>query len=85
MLMFVRNIDKTYCTSIQQVVKLTDSLAEKFKLEPDLSYMTKYLIIKNLVNSELLIIQKKGKNKKVKLPQKVKNYVVEKIREYDAS
>lgn len=83
MLMFIRNIDKTYCSSIQQVINLTDSLADKFKLKIDLSYMTRYLIVKNLVESGILIMQKKGKNRKIKLAQKVKTYAVERMREME--
>lgn len=83
MLMFIRNIDKTYCSSIQQVINLTDALADKFKLETDLSYMTKYLIVKNLVESGILVMQKKGKNRKIKLTQKVKRYAVERMSEME--
>jgi hypothetical protein len=82
--MFIRNIDKKYCNSIQQVVTLTDKLAEKFNLKPgDLSYMTKYLVIRNLVKADLLVMQKSGKRQKIRLKQKVKSYAVERIKELE--
>jgi hypothetical protein len=81
MLMFIRNIDKTYCDSIQQVVNLTDSLAAKFGISVELSYMTRYLIVKNLVSEGILIMQRSGKNQKIKLSQKYKSYAIERILE----
>ncbi len=76
MLMFIKNIDREYCDSILQVVQLTDMLAKKFKMDPgSLSYMTKYLIIQRFASSKILIIQKSGANRKVKLAASVKNYV----------
>jgi len=79
MLMFLKNIKHEYCDSIQQVITLTDALALKFKLDPTtLSYMTKYLIIQYLASSRILIIQKSGNSRKVKLAAAVKNYVKEK-------
>jgi hypothetical protein len=79
--MFIRNIDKTYCDSIQQVVNLTDSLAAKFGISVELSYMTRYLIVKNLVSEGILIMQRSGKNQKIKLSQKYKSYAIERMLE----
>ena len=79
MLMFIKNIDHEYCDSIQQVILLTDALAKKFKFDPGtLSYMTKYLIIQYLASSKILVIQKSGVARKVKLAAAVKNYVRDK-------
>jgi len=76
MLMFIKNITHEYCDSIQQVILLTDALAKRFKLDPStLSYMTKYLIIQYLASSRILIIQKSGAARKVKLAAAVKNYI----------
>ena len=49
LLVFIRNIDKSGCQSIKQLIEVSDKLAGKFGFKETPSYMTKYGIIKELI------------------------------------
>jgi len=59
------------CKSIESAIRSTDALCKHYGLINDLSHMTKYRIIADLINSKILVCKTTAKQKKVKLAQKV--------------
>lgn len=59
--------------SIESVIRTTDQVCERLKLHNDLSHMTKYRIISDLLQSSILNARKTKKNKKLRLSQAVNN------------
>ncbi|DAC71728.1 MAG TPA: hypothetical protein DSN98_08885 [Thermoplasmata archaeon] len=57
--------------SIESVIRSTDQLCLKLGLQNDLSHMTKYRIIADLMHSRILVSQKTKKNMKLKFSQKI--------------
>ena len=64
--------------SIESVIRTTDQLCDQFDLSNDLSHMTKYRIISDLLQSSILASQKTNKTKKLRLSQKIVNLYSEK-------
>lgn len=59
--------------SIENVIRTTDQLCERLGLPSTLSHMTKYRIVSDLVQSNILAVRKTKKNTKVMLSQKIIN------------
>ena len=57
--------------SIESAIRVTDSLCKQFGLVNDLSHMTKYRIITDLVQSKILISINTAKQKKLRLAAKI--------------
>ena len=79
LLLFTKNINKEYLNSIRSLTKVVDKLAQKLDLEINLTYMSKYNIIKNLVNCGILVEEKDNNKIKIALSDKLKEYVKENI------
>jgi len=59
------------CKSIESAIRVTDSLCKQLGLPNDLSHMTKYRIISELIKSKILVSVNTAKKKKVRLGAKV--------------
>jgi hypothetical protein len=57
--------------SIESVIRSTDQLCKKLGYENELSHMTKYRVIADLLQSHILTSQKTKKNIKLKFSQKI--------------
>ena len=57
--------------SIESVIRTTDKLAKQIGLDNELSHMTKYRIISQLINSKILEKSKTKKNIKLRLSKKI--------------
>ena len=84
LLMFVRNIHQRsgkggVCNSMSDVVRFADGQMRKLGIENKLSESTKYSVVKDLIDSKILItrVRKKGKKHSVQLSEKVYKYVCE--------
>jgi len=71
-LVFLKNRDKI-SRSIESAIRSTDRLCEDLGMENDLSHMTKYRIISELLQSKILIERKTNKNRKVRFSKKISN------------
>ena len=74
LLVFLRNINKSSFSSIKQLTKITDKLAEKLGYNFDLTYMSKFNIVKNLIKSRFLIEEKENYKHSISLSNNIKNY-----------
>ena len=59
--------------SIESVIRSTDLLCKKLGYANDVSHMTKYRIVTDLLESKILISRKTNKNIKVTLSQRIHN------------
>lgn len=59
------------CKSIESAIRVTDSLCKQFGLVNDLSHMTKYRIISDMIESKVLVSIDTSKRKKLRLSKKV--------------
>ena len=75
LLVFIRNIKKGECSSIKQLIEVTDKLLRKLGFEDTLSYMTKYYIVKELQEQGILSKGKKGYSLPIYLSDKIRNYI----------
>jgi hypothetical protein len=57
--------------SIESAIRATDTLCKQLGLVNDLSHMTKFRIISDLIQSKILVSIKTAKQKKVRLAQKI--------------
>ena len=57
--------------SIESVIRTADRLAMTLGLENDLSHMTKYRIVTDLLESKILTTRKTNKNKKLRLSKTI--------------
>ena len=60
--------------SIESAIRTTDKLCNDLKLKNNLSHMTKYRIISDLLKSEILVTRKTRKNKKLRLSKKIVDF-----------
>jgi hypothetical protein len=65
-IVFIINKDKI-STSIDGAIRAVDKLCNDLNLKCDLSHMTKYRIISNMLESKILVSRKTNKNRKLKL------------------
>jgi hypothetical protein len=61
--------------SIESAIRSTDTLCAKLGNENDLSHMTKYRIISDLIRSKVLVTIQTKKQKKLRLAQKISELV----------
>ena len=64
--------------SIESVIRSADTLGKQLGLHNDLSHMTKYRVVSDLLQSFILTAQKTNKNKKLRLSQKIVHLYSEK-------
>ncbi|MCX6664553.1 MAG: hypothetical protein NT038_00610 [Euryarchaeota archaeon] len=64
--------------SIESVIRSADTLGKQLGLQNDLSHMTKYRVVSDLLQSFILTAQKTNKNKKLRLSQKIVHLYPEK-------
>jgi hypothetical protein len=64
-------------TSIEGALKEVDELCKELGLKCDLSHMTKYRIISNMLKNKILITRKSKKNKKLRLSKSIRNLLEE--------
>jgi hypothetical protein len=57
--------------SIESAIRVTDKLCDQLELLNNLSHMTKYRIISNLIQSKILVTIQTKKQKKLRLAQKI--------------
>jgi len=69
-IVFVINKDKI-STSIDGAIRAVDKLCDELGLENNISHMTKYRIISNMLKSKVLVSRKTKKNRKVRLSKKI--------------
>ncbi len=69
-LVFLSHPDEL-CKSIESAIRVTDALCKEFALENDLSHMTKYRVIADLIDSKILVSISTGKRRKLRLAKKV--------------
>jgi hypothetical protein len=69
-LVFLTHQDEI-CKSIESAIRVTDSLCKQFGLVDDLSHMTKYRIITDMIESKVLVSIDTSKRKKLRLSKKV--------------
>jgi len=67
-IVFLLHKDKV-SKSIQSVIRTADALCKELKLHNNLSHMTKYRIISDLLQSKILTSYKTSKTKKLRLSQ----------------
>ena len=65
------------CKSIESAIRSTDALCRHYGLVNDLSHMTKYRIIADLIQSNILVCRTTAKHKKVKLAKKIQELLPE--------
>jgi ribosomal protein S20 len=59
------------CKSIEGAIRVTDNFCKQFGLENDLSHMTKYRIIADLIQSKILVSVNTAKRRKLRLAKKI--------------
>ncbi len=70
MLVFLSHPDEL-CKSIESAIRVTDALCKEFGLKNDLSHMTKYRVIADLIDSKILVSISTGKRRKLRLAKKI--------------
>lgn len=74
-LVFLTHQNET-CKSIESAIRVTDALCQEFGLVNDLSHMTKYRVIADLIDSKVLISLHTAKRKKLRLAKKITEMVL---------
>ena len=69
-LVFLTHQDEL-CKSIESAIRVTDTLCKQFGLVNDLSHMTKYRVIADLIDSKVLVSINTAKRKKLRLAKKI--------------
>ncbi len=69
-IVFVAHRNDT-CKSIESAIRSTDALCKHYGLANDLSHMTKYRIIADLIQSKILVSQRTARRKKLRLAKKI--------------
>ena len=57
--------------SIESAIRTTDKLCRDLNIKNDLSHMTKYRVIANLLNNGILATRKTNKNRKLRISKKI--------------
>ncbi len=73
-LVFLAHPDEI-CKSIESAIRVTDALCKEFGLVNDLSHMTKYRVIADLIDSKILVSISTAKRKKLRLSKKITDLV----------
>jgi hypothetical protein len=61
--------------SIESAIRVTDGLCRQFGLVNNLSHMTKYRIIADLLHSHVLVAQKTKKNIKLRFSRRIDDFL----------
>lgn len=69
-IVFIRNRDKI-ATSIDGAIRAVDKLCKELNLDCDISHMTKYRVISELLDAKILVSRKTNKNRKLKMSKKI--------------
>jgi hypothetical protein len=69
-------MEKGECSSIKQLIEVTDKLANKLGIKVDISYMTKFYVIKDLLKQKLLTEGKKDHSLPIFLSDEIKKQIV---------
>ena len=69
-LVFLSHQDEL-CKSIESAIRVTDALCKDFGIVNNLSHMTKYRVIADLIESKILISINTAKKRKLRLSKKV--------------
>ena len=77
LLLFIKNINSRQANSIKQVIDLTDALAQKLGYSLDISYMTKFNIVKDMIATNILVGKHTKKRVTVRLSTKIRRVIVE--------
>jgi hypothetical protein len=67
---FIINKEKI-STSIDGAIRTVDRLCNELGLDCNLSHMTKYRIISNLIESKIMVTRKTKKNRKLRFSKKI--------------
>ena len=62
-------------TSIDGALREVDSLCEELGLTCDLSHMTKYRIVSDMLKHKVLVTRKTNKNKKLRLSKQIRDMI----------
>jgi enamine deaminase RidA (YjgF/YER057c/UK114 family) len=62
-------------TSIDGALREVDALCEELGLTCDLSHMTKYRIVSDMLKHKLLVTRKTNKNKKLRLSKQIRDLI----------
>ena len=73
-IVFIKHRNKI-STSIDGAIRSVDNLCKHLGLECDLSHMTKYRIISDLLDSKILVSRKTKKNKKLRFSKIIIDYL----------
>jgi len=57
--------------SIESAIRTTDKLCSDLNIKNDLSHMTKYRVIANLLDHGILATRKTNKNRKLRISKKI--------------
>lgn len=76
LLVFIRNIDKSGCQSIKQLIEVSDKLAGKFGFKETPSYMTKFSVVKELIKQGILVKGKRKTSIPISLSENIKYYIL---------
>jgi uncharacterized protein with ATP-grasp and redox domains len=57
--------------SIESAIRTTDKLCSDLNIKNDLSHMTKYRVIANLLDYGILATRKTNKNRKLRISKKI--------------
>ena len=79
LIVFIRNIDKERIPSVQDLVNVTDELANKFGISVDITLQTKYAVIRELIHSGLLANDSHTGYHSISLSNGLKEYLFENI------
>ena len=69
-IVFLKHKDKI-SKSIASVIRTTDKLCNQLGFQNDLSHMTKYRIIKDLLQSKILAARETSKNKELRITKEI--------------
>ena len=67
--------------SVEAAIRTTDRLCEQLKLQVDLSHMTKYRIISDLIKHDIISVKKSKKRKKLRVSQTIIDLLVTDVKE----
>ena len=73
-LVFLSHQDEL-CKSIESAIRVTDALCKDFGIVNNLSHMTKYRVIADLIESKILVSINTAKKRKLRLSKKVVDMV----------
>lgn len=79
LLVFIRNIEKSECSSIKQLIAVTDKLSEKMGFTNNLSFTTKYNVIRELQKQRILVGGQKKYSVPISLSDEIRKYIVESL------